>query len=98
MPEMQNPVRRKNRWNENAEKLAESHAHRGDRPSLNDQEQRPPIQESPERAERFTQINVLASGSRHHRRQLAVTQSPDNSHESRYEPGGNQQRGRIHFS
>jgi len=89
-PEMQNPVRRRNGGDENPQKLAESHAHSGDRAGLNHQEQRPPIKESPQRAERLAQVNVLSSGTRHHCGQFAVAQRPDDSHKASYQPGRNE--------
>ena len=46
-------------------------------PRLNDQEQRPAIEEAPEGPERLAQIDVLASGLGHHGREFAVAQSAD---------------------
>ena len=41
-------------------------------PGLNHQEQRPAVEKSPQRRERFAQINILAARARHHRRQFAI--------------------------
>ena len=97
-PEMQNPIRRRNGWNENTQKLAEGHAHCGNRSRLYNQEQRPTVQESPKRAQRLAQVDVLPAGSGHHGSQFAVAQSPDNGHEARHQPSRNQQRRRIHLA
>ena len=95
---MQNPVRRRNRWNEDTEKLAESHAHCGNRSSLNNQKKRPSVEKSPERAERLAQVNILTASSRHHGGQLAVAQSSDDGHEAGDKPSRNQKRGGIYLS
>ncbi len=83
---------------EHAEKLAEGHAHGRNRSGLNHQEQRPPVEKSPKRAQRLAQINVLPARSRHHGRQFAVAQSSNNGQEAGHQPGANQQCRRIHFA
>ena len=95
LPEMQYPVRRGDRRKEDAEKLAECHADGGDGSGLDDQEERPAVEKSPERAQRFAQINVLAAGTRHHGGQFAVGQRAGDGQETGHQPGADQQRGRV---
>ncbi len=97
-PEMQQPVRRRNRRNEDAEELAEGHAHGGDGAGLNHQEQRPAVEKSPERPQGFAQVNVLPAGAGHHGGQFAVAERGHDGHESGNGPGSNQQRRRTDFA
>ena len=95
MPKMNEPVGGGNGRKEDAEKLAEGDAHRGDGARLDDQKERPAVEKAPQRTQRFAQIDVLAAGVGHHRRQLAVGQRAGDGHESGDQPGGDQQGGRI---
>ncbi len=79
---MQNPMGGRNRGKENAEELAEGHADGGDGSGLNDQKQSPAVEKSPERSERFAQINVLAAGARHHGGEFAIAERGDDGHEA----------------
>ena len=97
-PEMQNPMGRRNRGKEDAQKLAESHAHSGDRPGLNHQKQSPAVEKSPQRPQRLAQINILPAGARHHRGQFAIAERADDGHESGDKPGPDQQGRRIHLA
>src|ERR1700733_3109902 len=47
LPQMQEPVRRRDRRNEHSEELAESHSAGPDRSSLNDEEESPAVEKSP---------------------------------------------------
>jgi len=98
LPEMQNPSGGRNRRKENSEELAERHAYGRNRPGLNHQKQRPAVEKTPQRPERFAQINILPPGPRHHRRQLAIAQRGDDRHEPRHCPRANQQCRRIHLA
>ena len=69
--------------NQRAEIAREADRDRRDRAGLDDQEQRPAVQETPERRERLAEIDVLAAGARHHRRQLAVRQRADDRQQRR---------------
>jgi hypothetical protein len=60
-----------------AEVAREPDRHRRDRAGLDDQKERPAVEKAPDRRERFAEIDVLAAGARHHRRELAVRQRPD---------------------
>ncbi len=95
MRDVQNPIGGRDRRKEDAEELAEGHADSGDGSGLNDQVHRPAVEESPERAERFAQVNILAAGVRHHGGQFSVGERAGDGHESGHHPGGDQQRGRI---
>ena len=88
----------RNRGKEDAEKLAESHTDGGNGSGLDHQEKRPAVKKSPQRPQRFPQVNVLTAGARHHGRQLAVAQGPDDGQEAGHQPGPDQQRGRIDFA
>ena len=57
---------------EHAEKSRKGHGHRGDRARLDHQEERPAVEKAPKRRVGFAQVNVLAAGLGHHRRELAV--------------------------
>ena len=97
-PEVHDPVRRRNRRKENAEKLAEGHADRGDGSGLNHQKESPAVEKSPERAQRLAQVNVLPAGARHHGGQLAIGKSADDGEKAGHQPGPDQQCRRIDFA
>jgi hypothetical protein len=80
---------------EDAQELSKGHADRSDSPGLYDQKQRPAIQKSPDRPQRLAQINVLPSGFRHHRGELAVAERSDQRHRRRHQPRRDQQRRRT---
>ena len=71
------------RRKENAEELAEGDADGGDGAGLDDEEERPAVEESPERAEGLAEIDVLAAGLGHHGGQFAVAERGDDGHERR---------------
>ena len=83
---------------ENAEKLAEGHADGGDGSGLDHQKKRPAVEKSPERPQRFAQVNVLAAGAGHHGGQFAVAEGADDGQKSGHQPGPDQQRGRINLA
>ena len=78
---------------EDAKELSEGDADRGDGPGLYDEEERPSVEKSAERAERFAEIDVLAAGLRHHGGEFAVTERSDEGHEGCHHPGRDEQRG-----
>ena len=78
-----------------AEKLAEGHGDSGDCSRLNDQEKRPAVKKSPQRPQRFAQINVLAPGFGHHRRQLAVAERGGHGQNRRHHPRAQKKRRRV---
>jgi hypothetical protein len=80
------PVGRRDGGEKHPQKLAEGHAHRGDGPGLDHQEQRPPEQKSPQRPQRLAQVDILSAGLGHHRRQLTVTERPNQRKDGRYHP------------
>jgi len=79
----------------NAEKLAERNAHRGDSPSLDDQEKRPAVKKSPERAERLAQVDVLPTGLGHHGGELAVAERGDYGENGRDDPSTKEKCRRV---
>ena len=84
------------RGEEDAEKLAEGYADGGNGAALNDEKERPAVEEAPQRAEGLAQVDVLAAGLGHHGRQFAVGERRDDGHEAGDQPGRNQQGGRVH--
>ena len=83
---------------ENSEKFSECDADSGNGARLNDQKERPAVKKSPERPQRFSKIDVLPAGPRHHGCQFAIAESADNGQKSGYQPGADQQRRRIDFA
>ncbi len=77
------PGRRRDGRREDAEVAGERDGDGGDGAGLDDQEQRPAVEESPERAVGFAQIDVLAAGAGHHRGQFAVAQRGADGQSSR---------------
>ena len=71
----------------------EADGDRRDRAGLDHHEQRPAVEESPQRRERFAQVDVLPAGPRHHRRQLAVGQRSGERQHAGDDPGDQQQPG-----
>ena len=71
--------------------------HRGNRPRLDHQKQRPPIQKAPQRPQRLPQVDILPARLRHHRRQFAIAQRPNDRHRRRQQPSRNQQRRRPQY-
>ncbi len=98
LPQMQNPMGRRNGRKEHAKKFAEGHAHRGDRAGLDYEEQRPAVEKSPKRSQSLAQINVLPPGPRHHRSQFAIAERGNDRHESGDGPCRDQQGGRVDFA
>ena len=78
---------------ENAEEPPERHAHRRNRAGLDDEEERPSVEESPERRERLAEVHVLSAGTRHHRRELAVGKSRRQREGAGNDPGHQQPPG-----
>ena len=78
---------------QHAEVTREADRHGRDRAGLDDQEQRPAVEEPPQRRERFAQVDVLAAGARHHRRQFAVGQRADDRQHAGHDPRGQQPSG-----
>ena len=93
LPEVQNPVRRRDGRKEDAKELSERHADCGDGTGLNNKKESPAIEEAPERAESFAQENILASGAGHHGGKFAVAEGADDSEKAGYQPGADQQCG-----
>ena len=83
-----------NRGPEHAEEARKRHADRGNSAGLNDEEERPPVQKPPQRRERLAQVDVLATGARHHGGQFAVGQRSRQGEQPRDQPG-RQQPGRA---
>ncbi len=86
------PMCRRNDWKKDAEKLAEGHGHCGDGPCLDDQEERPAIEKTPQRSQRLAQVDVLAAGLGHHGRQLAVAERGGEGQDGRHHPRAQKQR------
>ena len=95
---MQDPVGGRDGGDKDAEEFSKSDAHRGNRARLDDQEQSPAVEKSPERPQRFPQVNVLPARPRHHRRQFAIAERGYDGHETGYKPGADQQRGGPDFA
>ena len=74
-PQVDDPMTGRDCRPENAEKLAEGHAHGGDRAGLDHKKQSPAVEKTPEWAERLAQIDVLPARPRHHGRQFAVAEA-----------------------
>src|ERR1700686_3980077 len=66
LPDVDNPITRRNCRPEYPEKFAECDADGSDRPRLNHEEQSPAVEKTPEWAERLTQIDILPPRPRHH--------------------------------
>jgi hypothetical protein len=64
-----------------------------DRAGLDHHEERPAVEESPERRERFAQIDVLAAGARHHRGELSVRERRGERQHAGEDPGREQETG-----
>jgi hypothetical protein len=75
---------------ERAEVAREADRHGGDGSGLDDEKQRPAVEESPEWRERFTQIDVLAAGAWHHRGEFAVRERADDGQDAGQHPGAQQ--------
>jgi hypothetical protein len=71
----------------------EADGDRRDRAGLNHHEERPAVEESPQRRERFAQVDVLPARPRHHRCQLAVGQRSGERQHTGEDPCGEQQTG-----
>ena len=95
MRNVPNPVGRRYGREEHAQELAEGHPNRGNGSGLNDEVQRPAVEKSPKRAQRFAEVHVLSAGARHHGSQLSVGQRAGDGHESGDHPGGDEQHWRI---
>src|SRR5262249_48632607 len=76
----------------------EGHAHRGNGPGLNDEKQSPAVEKPPQRSQRFAQVNVLATGPRHHRGKLSITEGANDGQETGYQPGSNKKRRGTYLS
>ncbi len=75
---------------QSTEVSSEPHAHRGNGSGLDHHEKGPTVQEAAQWRPRFTQIDVLASGLWHHRRQFSVGQGRGDSQQSGNDPGPEQ--------
>ena len=91
---MPDPMRGSNAGKEHTKKLPKPHRDRRRRSRLNHKEQRPPVQKSPDRPQRFAQVHILTPGLWHHRRKFSVAQRADQSHHRRHHPSRDQQRRR----
>ena len=89
-------TRRKPR-NHHRREFCEGDGYGGDGGSLNDEEHGPAVEEAPERAERFAEIDVLTAGVRHGRGEFAVAERADYGHDSRDDPDGEQESGALHL-
>ena len=87
MRDVPEPVRSGDGGKEHAKKFAERHAYRGDGAGLDDEKERPAEQESPQRAERLAQVNVLAAGFGHHGGEFAVAERANDGEHARDDPG-----------
>jgi hypothetical protein len=74
------------------QKLAEGHRDSCDGPGLDDEEERPAVEKSPQRPQRFAQVNILAAGLGHHGRQLAVAERGGEGQDGRHHPCAQKQR------
>ena len=95
MSDVPQPVGRRDRREKDAEKLAEGHRNSGDGSRLNHQKQRPAVEKSPQRPQRLAQVDVLAAGLGHHRRQLAVAERANHGQDGRHHPRAQKQRRRV---
>ncbi len=64
-------------------------------PGLDDQEQRPAVEKSPQRPQRLAQVDVLAAGLRHHGGQFAVAERADHGQNAGDDPRAKNQRRRV---
>ena len=71
-----------------AKLVNEAHRHRGHGAGLDDQEQRPAIEEAAERRIRFPQVDVHPARPRHHPRQVAVDHRAADGDQAGQNPGG----------
>ncbi len=78
---------------QHAEIAREADGHGRYRAGLDDEKERPAVEESAQRRPGFLQINILASGMRHHGRQLAIRQRGGDGQQPGDDPGGEQPSG-----
>ena len=91
-------ILRRHPRNQDTEEFPESHGHGGNRSRLDDEEQRPAVEESEQRPESFAQVNVLAARARHHGGKLSVGYSGHHGHEAAHRPGEEEQFGRLNLA
>ena len=90
-----NPASGGNGGHEHAEVAREADGDGGDGAGLDNKEQRPAVKETPERTVGFAQIDVLASRTRHHSGEFAVTQRGDDGEDAGDQPHHEQPTGRT---
>ncbi len=91
------PGGRGDRREQHPQKPGEAHGHGGDGSRLDHQEQRPAVEEPPERRVGLAQVDVLAARLRHHRRQLAVGESGGDRQQPGHHPDRQQPAGGPHL-
>ena len=80
---------------EHTQKLAEGDRNGGNGAGLDDEKERPAVEEAPHRAEALAQVHVLAAGLGHHGGEFAVTQRTDDGHDGGDRPGCDEERRRV---
>ena len=70
----------------------------GDGAGLDDDEEGPAVEESPEASEGFAQVDVLAAGVRHGGGEFAVAEGGDDGEGGADEPAEDEQAGRLHLA
>ena len=95
MRDVPEPVAGADGGEEDAEELSKRDANRRDGSGLDDEEERPAVEEAAEGPERLAQVDVLPARARHHCGQFAVAECADDRHQRGDEPCGDQQRGRA---
>ena len=83
---------------EDAGVFGERDGNGGDGAGLDDEEQRPAVEEAPEAAEGFAQVDVLAAGVRHGGGEFAVAEGGDDGERRADQPAEDQQAGRFHLA
>src|ERR1039458_5629592 len=94
MRDVPQPVARADAGEEDAEELAERDTDGCDGAGLDDEEEGPAVEESPQRPQRLAQVNILPAGPGHHGGELAVAERAGDGHGRRHQPGRDQQRRR----
>ena len=70
---------------------------RRDCAGLYNEKERPAVEKTPQRRERFAQINILPPGLRHHGRQLAIRERGHKREQAGDEPDNKQPAGRANL-
>ena len=95
--ELQNPFRGGEPRNHHRREFRECDCHGCDRGRLDHKQHRPAVEETPDRAQRFAQVDVLPAGLRHRGGEFSVAERADQRHYAGSEPYGEQKRRALYL-